>query len=43
MDCVAAGKALNEALEGRGGGSKEMFQGSLQASKVQIEEYFAKV
>ena len=43
VDVVAAGKALNEALEGRGGGSKEMFQGSLQASKVQIEEYFAKV
>ena len=43
VDVVAAGKALNEALEGRGGGSKEMFQGSLKASKAQIEEYFAKV
>ena len=43
VDVVAAGKALNQALEGRGGGSKEMFQGSLQASKAQIEEYFAKV
>ena len=41
VDAIAAGKAMNEALDGRGGGSKEMFQGSLKAAREQIEEYFA--
>ena len=41
VDVIAAGKAMNEALDGRGGGSKEMFQGSLKAAREQIEEYFA--
>ena len=43
VDVMAAGKALNAALDGRGGGSKEMFQGSLKASKTQIQEYFEKL
>ena len=41
VDVIAAGKAMNEALDGRGGGSKEMFQGSLKAAREQIEEHFA--
>ena len=41
VDVIAAGKAMNEALDGRGGGSKEMFQGSLKAAREQIEKYFA--
>ena len=37
MDVIAAGKAMNEALDGRGGGSKENVPGQfegLQESKL---------
>lgn len=40
-DAREAGKAMTQALDGRGGGSKEMFQGNLKASKMDIENYFA--
>ena len=35
------GKAVNAALNGRGGGKPGAFQGSLKANRVQIEEFFA--
>lgn len=35
------GKAVNAALNGRGGGKPSAFQGSLKANRVQIEEFFA--
>ncbi len=37
-----AGKAMTEALGGRGGGKAEAFQGRLTAGENQIREYFAK-
>lgn len=37
------GSALRSALNLRGGGKKEAFQGTLQASKAQIEAFFANV
>lgn len=40
-DVIAEGKRLNEMLNGRGGGSKEMFQGSVKAVKSDIEKYFS--
>lgn len=39
-DITEEGKKLNEALNGRGGGSKDMFQGNVQASREAIEKYF---
>ena len=39
-DVTEEGKKLNEALNGRGGGSKDMFQGNVQASRAAIEKYF---
>jgi len=33
-------KEINTALCGKGGGTDEMIQGSLKASRVQIEEFF---
>ena len=36
------GKAVNAALNGRGGGKPGAFQGSLQATKAQIEAFFGK-
>ena len=39
-DAREAGKAMTQALDGRGGGSKEMFQGNLKATKAAIEKYF---
>ncbi|MBE6908095.1 MAG: alanyl-tRNA editing protein [Ruminococcaceae bacterium] len=35
-------KALNAALHGRGGGKPEFVQGSVSATKKEIEEFFAK-
>lgn len=40
VDAAAEGKKLNEALNGRGGGSKEIFQGSVQVSCADIKKYF---
>lgn len=39
-DLRAAAKSINAALSGRGGGASGMIQGSLLASREQIEEYF---
>lgn len=39
-DLRAAAKSINAALSGRGGGAPGMIQGSLFASREQIEEYF---
>ncbi len=38
-DAREAGKAMTQALDGRGGGSKEMFQGNLKASEAAIRQY----
>ena len=35
------GKELNEPLSGRGGGSDSMIQGTLGATREQIEAFFA--
>ncbi|MGN0203831.1 MAG: alanyl-tRNA editing protein [Coprococcus sp.] len=39
-DVTAEGKKMNAALNGRGGGSKDMFQGNVQALRSDIEDYF---
>ena len=39
-DLRAAARSINTALSGRGGGASGMIQGSLFASREQIEEYF---
>ncbi len=39
-DLRAASPAWNRALSGRGGGSKEMIQGSFRAARAEIEEVF---
>ena len=39
-DTNALGKAMNQALNGRGGGKPGAFQGSLKATRAQIEAYF---
>ncbi len=41
-DVRPAGKAITQALNGRGGGKCEAFQGSLKATGRQIREYFSK-
>ena len=40
-DTRALGKAVNEALNGRGGGKPGAFQGSLRATRAQIQAFFA--
>ena len=40
VDLRAAAKGINAVLSGRGGGAPGMIQGSLRASREQIEEYF---
>ena len=40
-DTRELGKAVNQNLNGRGGGKPGAFQGSLQATKTQIEGFFA--
>lgn len=40
VDLRAKSKELNMALSGRGGGSKEMIQGSVKATEAQIRTYF---
>lgn len=37
------GKAMNEALNGRGGGKPGFFQGSVQATREEIEIFFGKL
>lgn len=39
MDVRAFGKEMNQALNGRGGGSKGLIQGSVNAKKAQIEAF----
>lgn len=40
VDLRAAAKAINEAINGKGGGTAEMIQGSASGTKDKIEEYF---
>jgi alanyl-tRNA synthetase len=40
-DVKALGTAMNKALNGRGGGKPGYFQGSLKATRTQIEAFFA--
>ena len=39
-DVRELGKAMNEKLNGRGGGKPGSFQGSVKATRKQIEEFF---
>ena len=39
MDMRGLAKDMNRALNGRGGGSKEMIQGTLFAEKKEIKEF----
>ncbi len=41
-DVKALGQAMNEALSGRGGGKPGFFQGSVKATRRQIEAFFQK-
>lgn len=41
-DLKQLGKEMNEALQGRGGGKPGFFQGSVKATKDQIEAFFEK-
>ncbi len=41
VDLRAKAKEINGALDGRGGGKPEMIQGSVRASRADIEKYFA--
>ena len=43
MDASVEGRKFNAALNGRGGGSKEMFQGSVQTTRASIENYFSQL
>lgn len=42
-DVTAFGKQLTQALHGKGGGRGGFFQGSLQAARKEIEDYFARI
>ena len=42
VDTRALGKAVNTELNGRGGGKPGAFQGSVQATRAAIEEFFVK-
>ena len=39
-DARAIGAEAAKALQGRGGGKREAFQGSIAASQQEIEQYF---
>ena len=41
MDITAFGKAFNAALSGRGGGKPPMIQGSVAASRKDVEQYLS--
>ncbi len=43
VDLKSKAKEINEALNGRGGGSKEMIQGSFSASEKEIEEALGRI
>ncbi len=40
QDAKAMGTAATQALNGRGGGKKEAFQGTISATKAEIQQYF---
>ena len=40
VDTRELGKAVNQTLNGRGGGKPGAFQGSVKATRVQIEAFF---
>lgn len=40
-DCRELGKSCNRALNGRGGGSAQMVQGSVKAGREEIEKWFS--
>ena len=42
VDTRQLGKAVNAQLNGRGGGKPGSYQGSIKATRVQIEEFFAR-
>ncbi len=42
-DAKEEGNKMTKALNGRGGGSKDMFQGNVKASEAQIRSYFAEI
>ena len=42
LDTRALGKEVNESLNGRGGGKPGSYQGSVKATRAQIEAFFAK-
>ena len=42
VDVKALGKEVNEKLSGRGGGKPGSYQGSVKATRQQIEDFFAK-
>lgn len=42
-DIRKLGKNLNQSFQGRGGGSKELVQGSIKGSRNEIENFFAKL
>ena len=42
QDVRPLGKAVNQSLNGRGGGKPNAFQGSIQATRAQIEGFFEK-
>ena len=39
-DTRELGKAVNQNLNGRGGGKPGAFQGSIKATRAQVEEFF---
>lgn len=41
-DISALGKEMNSALNGRGGGKPGFFQGSVKATKIEIENFFSR-
>jgi len=41
-DLRLLGKALNQALQGRGGGKPGFFQGSVNATRQQIEAFWGR-
>ena len=43
LDTRALGKQINEKLSGRGGGKSGAYQGSVKATRTQIEGFFAEV
>ena len=42
LDTRALGKEVNEKLNGRGGGKPGSYQGSVKATREQIQDFFEK-